>query len=315
MNILLSGVAGFIGSHLAERLIEDEHYIYGLDNLSNGSLENMSRINKSAFCFINSDVRRTLSDQIPQIDVIIHLAAVGSVPRSMKDPTMYVQNNVLGFHNVLEFARRRHIKTVFYASSSSVYGNSQRFYRYEQDQPDPLSPYAGSKLINEVMAKTYENAYWINCYGLRFFNVFGPRQKMNSEYAAVIPKFCEGIIKHGKVKIFGDGNQIRTFTPIDFVTECIAQMVANSDQLKNSIYNVTHQDYAMSVNDTARLVGRVLDKPYTVESLPERNGDVKTSIGHGHLILEETGVSQTDFSHLEAMQKTCDWYKSKIAHQ
>lgn len=275
----------------------------------------MVRLNKAAHCFIQADLRRTLSDQIPQIDAIVHLAAVGSVPRSMKDPTMYMQNNVLGFHNVLEFARRRHIKTVFYASSSSVYGNSQRFYRYESDASEPLSPYAGSKRINEVMAQTYENAYWINCFGLRFFNVFGPRQKLNSEYAAVIPKFCEGIIKRGQVKIFGDGNQIRTFTPIDFVTECIAQMVASSDHLKNSIYNITHQDYAMSVNDTARLVGRVLDKPYTIEHLPERTGDVKSSIGHGNLISEELGISHLQFSHLDAMRTTCDWYSKKIANQ
>lgn len=315
MNILLTGIAGFIGSHLAERLIEDEHYIYGLDNLSNGSFDNMAKINKAAHCFIQGDIRRTLSDQIPQIDVIVHLAACGSVPRSMKDPTMYMQNNVLGFHNVLEFARRRHIKTVLYASSSSIYGNSQRFYRYESDIPEPLSPYAGSKRINEIMAQTYENAYWINCFGLRFFNVFGPRQKLNSEYAAVIPKFCEGIIKRGKIKIYGDGNQIRTFTPVDFVTECIAQMITQSDHLKSSIYNITHQDYAMSVNDTARLVGRVLDKPYTIEQLPERTGDVKSSIGHGNLISEETGVAHTQFSNLEAMQKTCAWYASQIANQ
>ena len=315
MNILITGCAGFVGSHLCERLIEDEHYIYGIDNLSNGTLENMTNINKSSFSFINNDIRRPLSDQLAHIDLIIHLAAIGSVPRSMKDPTAYMQNNVLGFHNVLEFARTRHIKTVFYASSSSVYGNSVKYYRYESDPTEPCSPYASSKLINEVMAKAYESSYWINTYGLRFFNVYGPRQKMNSEYAAVIPKFCQGILNGGKVKIFGDGRQVRTFTPVEFVCEAIAIMVSNSEHLKHQIYNVTHQDYAASVIDTARLISRIYNKHYGIEFLPDRLGDIKTSIGSGKNLMEVTGLSAQDCSTLEAMKNTCAWYKSKIISQ
>ncbi len=315
MNILLTGVAGFIGSHLAERLIADGHYIYGLDNLSNGSFENMEAIPKASFRFINNDIRRTLSEQIPSIDCIVHLAAIGSVPRSMKDPTAYMQNNVMGFHNVMEFARHRHIKTVFYASSSSVYGNVPKFYRYETDSTEPCSPYAASKLANEVLALTYERAFWINCYGLRFFNVFGPRQKANSEYAAVIPKFCESILKTDDVIIFGDGAQTRTFTPVEFVTESVAIMVNQSDQLKHSVYNVTHQDYAVSVRDTATLIGRVYDKEFTMRFMPDRAGDIKTSIGSGGRLLEATGLTPDQISYLEAMKSTCAWYRSRVTNQ
>ena len=314
MNVILTGCAGFIGSHLAEMLCLQGWNVYGIDNLSNGKLENLKGLAEDGkFTFIESDVCNIQNIKFPTIDCIIHLAAIGSVPRSMRDPDIYMQNNVVGFHRVLEFARLNHVKTLFYASSSSVYGNQQKFYRYETDEPAPCSPYAASKLINEVMAQTYERAFWITCHGLRFFNVFGPRQRFDSDYAAVVPKFCKGILEKGEIQIFGDGKQVRTFTPVSFVAEAITHMVANPGDLKKPFYNVTSPDYAASVIETATLIGRIINAPFKVDYLPLRDGDVKSSIGSGRELAESIGMLSPDHPMVEAMKETVDWYKAKLS--
>jgi UDP-N-acetylglucosamine 4-epimerase len=312
MNILVTGCAGFIGSHLVEMLCLQGWNVVGIDDFSNGTPDNMMQFPRDKFSFIKGDVRDLDAYRGPDIDVIIHLAALGSVPRSMKFPDLYMQNNVFGFHQVLEFARQRHIKTVFYASSSSVYGNQPKFYRNEEDQALPCSPYAASKAINEIMAETYERAYWITCHGLRFFNVFGPRQRFDSDYAALVPKMCHQILKTGTATIFGDGKQIRTFTPVRFVAEAVTSMVANPHLLKSTIYNVTHADYAASVQDTVNLVGRMLETPYTVVYEQERAGDVKSSVGVGTQLQQALGHLASHYPTLEAVKETCDWYKQRI---
>lgn len=312
MNILLTGCAGFIGSHLAESLCLQGWKVYGIDNLSNGLVENMRGLPADRFTFIEADLRKQITAKLPPIDCIMHLAAAGSVPRSMKDPEFFMQNNVVGFHNVLEYARKNHIQLVYYASSSSVYGNAQKYYRYETDPTEPCSPYAASKSINEVMAQTYERAFWITCHGLRFFNVFGPRQRFDSAYAAAIPRFIKGILDDGRIQIYGDGEQIRTFTPVGFVVEAVTSMIANPGHLKNAVYNITSPDYAASVNDTAKLVGSVLKMPYEVDYEPERAGDVKSSIGSGRDLSDAVGLLSQDHSVVDWVEATCEWAKERL---
>lgn len=318
MNIIVTGCAGFIGSHLVDRLLADGHYVYGIDNLSNGCATNMAEaLSNPNFKFQQDDIRKPLKiDTHAPIDTIVHLAACGSVPRSMKNPGMYMSNNILGFHHVLEYARVKKIKNVYYASSSSVYGNAQKFYRYESDPHYPCSPYAASKCINEVMAETYERCFFINTFGLRFFNVFGPRQKLDSDYAAMIPKFCKGILQDKRIEVFGDGRQIRTFTPIGFVIEALALMIGSTVSISSAVLNITHEDYAASVLDTAHLMSRFLGDDFEIDFLPERPGDVKTSIGSGQQLIQEFNEDiSPQWPAVEALRETCEWYKEKIQSQ
>jgi len=315
MNILVTGAAGFIGSHIVDRLLIDGHNVLGVDNLSNGTMDNLLLAQQHRnFQFAKLNVLEMADDRYPHpVDVIIHLAAMGSVPRSMEKPTLYMQNNVMGFHSVLEFARKNFVKKVFYASSSSVYGNTQKFYRNETDRVEPCSPYAGTKAMNETMAEVYEKAFWIKCHGLRFFNVYGPRQRFDSAYAAMVPKFCKSILEAGCVAINGDGTQVRTFTPVEFVAEAVIDLVVAND-FEDRVINITHQNYAASVNDTARLIGRLLGLPYRVDINPERSGDVKSSLGKGDVLEKFLGENLADaFPTVESMLNTCEWYKKLLA--
>lgn len=315
MNILLTGAAGFIGSHLVDRLLVDGHNVLGIDNLSNGSMDNLLLAQQhKSFSFARVNILDLLHERYPHpIDAIIHLAAIGSVPRSMEDPTLYMNNNVMGFHAILEFARKHFVKRVFYASSSSVYGNQQKFYRFETDAIAPMSPYAGTKAINEIMADVYERAYWIQTHGLRFFNVYGPRQRVDSDYAAMVPKFCKSLLAEGVVDIYGDGEQVRTFTPVEFVVESICHMVTEP-KFSERVVNVTHHEYAATVNDTARLMGRLLGVKYEVRKHPARMGDVKSSVGKGEVLEKFMGESLAlYYPTVDAMKNTVEWYRDLFA--
>ncbi len=313
MKILVTGAAGFIGSHLCEKLLSDGHTVVGLDNFSTGDEKNCEEAAQMGnFQLIYHDLREPIDFAMSHIDAIVHLAAAGSVPRSMAEPTFFMSNNVMGFQNIMDFARKHTIKTVLYASSSSVYGDGKKFFRYETDAVNPLSPYAATKAINEIMAKTYEKCFGISSFGLRFFNVFGPRQNMASEYAAVIPKFCQSILTKSRVTIYGDGQQVRTFTPVDFVTESIASLLTVVDTLNPQILNITHPDYATNVLGIAKAIGTLYRTEYVVDFAPRRRGDVMSSIGAGAELSKAIGDLSADFSMIENLRTTCEWYKKQL---
>lgn len=244
---LVTGVAGFIGSHLAQTLLMHGHRVIGIDNLSTGTqanvdwiTANLSEENKSRFEFIKHDLAWVLTRQFGfDIDIIYHQAAIGSVPRSIADPVYSMTNNVMGFHNILEVARKYNVKRVVYASSSSVYGDDRSLFKQEDVTGQPLSPYAMSKQINELQAKTWGKVYGLKTIGLRYFNVFGERQSMSGDYAAVVPKWIDQI-KHNKgVTIYGDGTQSRDFTYIDNVV--MANLLAGSTEnvaAYNDVFNI-----------------------------------------------------------------------------
>lgn len=315
MTVLVTGAAGFIGSHLCEKLIYDGWNVHGLDDLSNGNINNLEVLNGvPEFTFVRDNVQNI--DKIPfDFEAIVHLAAMGSVPRSIKEPSAFMQNNVMGFQSVLEFARSRGIRKVFYASSSSVYGNSSKLYRIEDDRTAPASPYAATKLINEIMAEGYARSFWLKPVGLRFFNVFGTKQRFDSPYSAVIPKFCQSLLNTGRIQIFGDGQQTRTFTPVSFVVDAISQLVAPGGDISQSIFNVTDETYAMSVYDLAKVIGRILNIDPVIEHLPEREGDVKSSVGIGERMREEIVTRSVDFPMIQELQKTCFFYRDIILRQ
>lgn len=240
MNILLTGALGFIGSNLSIRLLNEGHNVVAFDNLSNAMESSTSRIKSSVgdkwanFKFYKIDIRSFEAMYAicanEQIDIIINLAALGSVPRSLTLPAEYVDVNERGFVNVCRLATHLGIRRVVYASSSSVYGDATTDYRTEGQEGKPLSPYAISKLHNELFANVWVKQTGIEFVGLRFFNVYGPGQNPFSEYSAVIPKF----ICTARPQVNGDGTVVRDYTFVDDV--CSAIIISMTQQLqKNSI--------------------------------------------------------------------------------
>ncbi|MCB0378302.1 MAG: NAD-dependent epimerase/dehydratase family protein [Bdellovibrionales bacterium] len=220
-KILVTGCAGFIGSHLLEALLELGHKVVGLDNLSSGRQFNLDSVQSrypeafaENFKFIKGDIRdfATCTEAAQGVDAIIHLAALGSVPRSIENPRNSIDANINGFFNILEAARSGGVERVVFASSSSIYGDDPNLPKKDGQYGRVLSPYAASKRTNELLAEAFANCYNMKVVGLRFFNVFGERQNPEGPYAAVIPKWTIALLSQQPCYIFGDGETSRDFT-------------------------------------------------------------------------------------------------------
>ncbi len=245
---LVTGAAGFIGSHLVETLLRLEQTVVGLDSFVTGHERNLDdvalRVGPEAFRrfqLIEGDIRdpQTCVSAATDVDVILHQAALGSVPRSMVDPQSSHAANVDGFVNVLLAAHAAKVPRVVYASSSSVYGDELSEPKVEERRGNPLSPYAATKLINEVYADTFRRTHAIQSVGLRYFNVFGPRQDPAGAYAAVIPRWTEQLISGGPCVVFGDGNASRDFCYVDNVVQAnLLAALAPSERLGDGVFNV-----------------------------------------------------------------------------
>ncbi len=239
---LVTGAAGFIGSHITEALLTLGQKVIGLDDFSTGHQENINAaVSRSGheenFTLITGTITdiNTCREAIRGCDYVLHHAALASVPASMKDPLHYHDVNASGFMNILQSSRENNIKRVVYASSSAVYGDSPEMPKREDTPGQCLSPYALTKHINEVCAEFFARVYGLECVGLRYFNVFGPRQNPDGAYAAVIPKFIRQLL-HGEVPtINGDGKQSRDFTYVENVVEanlkaCVQHRVRSNDE-------------------------------------------------------------------------------------
>ncbi len=220
-RFLVTGGAGFIGSHIVERLLADGHAVRVLDNFSSGSLLNLVFAEDAELEIVRGDVRdlACVEATAAGVEVIFHQAAMRSVPQSVADPLGTNASNVTGTLHVLEAARRQGVRRVVYASSSSVYGERLDLPKRETQVPAPISPYGVSKLAGEEYAAVWNRLYGVETVGLRYFNVFGPRQDPASEYAAVIPKFVLAALEGRPVEIHGDGAQSRDFTEVENVVE------------------------------------------------------------------------------------------------
>ena len=223
---LITGVAGFIGSNLLEKLLNLNQKVIGLDNLSTGVKLNLDEVQSNVleghwknFTFVEGDIcdLDLCKDTCKKVDHILHQAALGSVPRSIVNPINSNEANVTGFLNMLDTARKAEINSFTYASSSSVYGDHPDLPKQEFKIGKPLSPYALTKSINEEYSSIFYKNYGFSSIGLRYFNVFGPRQNPAGEYAAVIPKWISSMIENEKIKIYGDGSSSRDFCYIDNV--------------------------------------------------------------------------------------------------
>lgn len=243
---LVTGVAGFIGSAILEKLLDLGQTVVGLDNFSNGSQQNLDdvlSIHPDAglqFRFIKGDIRdaATCAEAIKDVDLVLHQAAIGSVPRSIKDPAPYHDSNVTGFLNMVLAARHAGVRRLVYASSSSVYGDHPALPKREEAIGKPLSPYAATKRINEIYGQVFGDVYGQEMVGLRYFNVFGRRQDPNGLYAAVVPRWIGNLV-HGKpCVIFGDGSNSRDFCYVDNAVQANILAATGPATVGGEVYNV-----------------------------------------------------------------------------
>ena len=248
---LVTGVAGFIGSNLLETLLKLDQRVVGLDNFATGHQRNLDEVQTlvtpdqwSKFSFIQGDIRQLGDCQkaCDGVDYVLHQAAVGSVPRSLADPLATNETNVSGFLNMLVAARDAKVKSFTYAASSSTYGDHPALPKVEENIGNPLSPYAVTKYVNELYASVFARSYGFKSVGLRYFNVFGPRQDPNGAYAAVIPKWISTLLKREPVYINGDGETSRDFCFIANVVQANFLAACTADEMKDQIYNVAVGD-------------------------------------------------------------------------
>ncbi|ALK97102.1 hypothetical protein AB595_14180 [Massilia sp. WF1] len=288
MHVLITGGAGFIGSHTAERLLEVGARVRVLDNLSSGKLENLPP-DAPNLAFVRGDVRDALAVDaaLEGISHVLHLAAQVSVAASVEDPVGSGATNVGGFLQVLDSARRRGVRRFVYASSSAVYGPVEGGMAFEATPANPMSPYGLEKKIDDLYAGLYGQLYGVSCAGLRYFNVFGPRQDASSPYSGVISLFMRSLRSGEPLGIYGDGRQTRDFINVRDVARANARAL---DASFEGVCNVC-TGIRTSLLDLTRILGEVSGRPVTVRALGERAGDIRHSCGDNTRLRTELGIS------------------------
>ena len=314
-TFLVTGGAGFIGSHLVEALLKQGHTVRILDNLSHGRLDNLSFLDhypSDQYTWINGDIRDAscCAHAVQGVEYVLHQAALGSVPKSIEFPLDYHDNNVTGTLNVLLAARDHGVKRVVQASSSAIYGDSLALPKIETMTPAPLSPYALSKLTCEYYASMMQSVYHFPVVSLRYFNVFGPRQDPNSQYAAVIPKFVTAWLHNSSPVIHSDGEQTRDFTYIDNVVQANIHACFSDERSAGQVYNIGN-GVNTSVNQLATTIQTLLGKDQSPVYEPARPGDVRDSLAAIERAQAEIGYEPT-VQLAEGLQKTVAWYTQKL---
>lgn len=319
---LVTGAAGFIGSHLVERLLRCRQHVVGLDNFATGYRRNLddiaARVGKAVFSrfrFIEGDIRdaETCARAVEGVDLVLHQAALGSVPRSMSEPLNSHASNVDGFVNVLLAAGNGGVKRVVYASSSSVYGDEASQCKVEERRGRLLSPYAATKMINEVYADTFRLTHGIESVGLRYFNVFGPRQDPQGAYAAVIPRWTEQLLKGEPCVVFGDGKTSRDFCFVDNVVQAnLLAACTPSGQLEDRVFNVACGDSTSLLDLFAMIRARLARyRPATADATLQheapRPGDIRHSLASIDRARSQLGY-QPRFDVATGMDHTVRWY-------
>ena len=303
---LVTGGAGFIGSHIATRLVKDGHDVRVFDNLSTGSLDNLSHLD-GQFEFIQGDLvdLERVEQAADGVEVIFHQAALASVPRSVEQPLETHHACVTGTINVLDAARRSNVRRVVYAASSSAYGNQPVMPKHEGQVPEVLSPYAAAKLAGELYCESFAHTYDLETVRIRYFNVFGPRQDPKSPYSAVIPLFVMALLEGRQPTIFGDGSQSRDFTFVENVVEANI-LAAHADGVSGNVYNVACGQ-TLNLLELLRAICQHLDVPFGPNFAPPRTGDVKDSWADIAAAQRDLGY-QVKVSLEDGLKKTIDYY-------
>lgn len=308
VSYLVTGGAGFIGSHLAQALLDQGASVIIFDNLATGKEKNLALL-KSNARFIQGDLRDlpALRKAMQGVEVVFHQAALASVPRSIADPITSLEANVNGTQNVLMAAREAGVRRVVFASSSSVYGDTPTLPKREDMPTHPLSPYAVQKLTGELLCEVFTRIYKLETVALRYFNVFGPQQDPSSQYAAVIPRFLTALIEGHRPVVFGDGEQTRDFTYVANVVQANV-LAATAPQAVGRAINIACGE-RISLNTLLRLAGEFLHVHPDAEYREPRPGDVRDSLADISLARSLLGYNpQVRFregllSTLDALQK------------
>ncbi len=315
-TILITGGAGFIGSNLCDHFLKQGHKVICLDNLATGFLRNIEHnLSNTNFRFIEGDIRNlaTCIEASKGVDYVLHQAALGSVPRSIKDPITTNEVNIGGFLNMLVAARDNGVKRFIYAASSSTYGDSTALPKVEEKIGKPLSPYAITKYVNELYADVFAKTYGMECIGLRYFNVFGRRQDPNGAYAAVIPLWVKQLMNHQSPTINGNGEYSRDFTYIENVlhmNEC-ALFTTNKDAL-NQVYNTAYGERTtlnQLVNYLIEFLSKFDPKIAKIEPIhgPNRAGDIPHSLACIDKAKQLLGYNP-QYSMRQGLQEAVEWY-------
>ena len=312
VSFLITGGAGFIGGHIAEYLLKNgAGKVRVLDNFSNGFQSNLDVLRQySAFEFLEGDIRdlETCRKASKGIDYISHQAALGSVPRSIKDPSNTNDVNVGGFVNILKAAVDNNVRQFVYASSSSVYGDEPTLPKKEDRIGNCLSPYAVSKRADELYASVFANTYNIPVLGFRYFNIFGPRQDPDGPYAAVIPLFVKAIMNNTSAFINGDGGQTRDFTYVENAVQVnVKGMLSSNAEAKNKVYNVAvGKNY--SVNFLYDAIKKYLNSTIEATHREPREGDIRNSLADISLAKNLLGYEPT-MNFESGLVKTIEYFK------
>ena len=318
-KILVTGGAGFIGSNLCEVLLKKNNRVICLDNFATGKRENIATFLKDPnFKLIEGDIRNLedCKSAANGVDYILHQAALGSVPRSIKDPIATNDVNVSGFLNMLVAARDQNVKRFVYAASSSTYGDAESLPKVEEVIGKPLSPYAITKYVNELYADVFSKTYGLETIGLRYFNVFGKRQDANGAYAAVIPKFIGQLLSLESPTINGDGMHSRDFTYIDNIVQINLLSLVASKNAVNTVYNAACGD-RNTLNDLVTYLKEFLSthnpkiKEVAIQHGPNRLGD----IAHSHADIKKARTLlnyNPTFTLKEGLRSSIKWYSENL---
>ncbi|MGC8867078.1 MAG: SDR family oxidoreductase [Elusimicrobiales bacterium] len=308
---LVSGGAGFIGSHIVEELVKRGEKVRVFDNFSTGKIENISDFKKSIE-IIKGDIRdfKEIEKAVRGVDYLLHQAAMRSVPKSVDNPCDANDNNITGTLNVLLASKKAGVKKVVYASSSSVYGDCKIFPQKESFVPSPISPYAVSKLAGEYYAVMFSKTYSLPTVSLRYFNVFGPKQPPESQYSSVIPKFIESALKKQPLEVHWDGRQSRDFTYVKNVVDANI-IAALSPRSNGKVYNVGCGS-TVSLLQIIKMIEKILGYRLEKRFMPKRAGDVRKTWADISLIKRDLGYKPTvDFE--EGLAKTIEWFKKSFS--
>ena len=312
MRYVVTGGAGFIGSHLADRLARD-HEVVVLDNFFSGKMENIAHLlDNEHFTLVKGSVTDLpmLRELFQGVDGVFHQAAIASVPRSIRNPAATNEANVTGTLNVAVASRDGGVRKIVYASSSSVYGDTPALPKREDMKPDPLSPYAVSKLAGELYLSVFSGLFDVETVSLRYFNVFGPRQDPASEYAAVVPKFVTRVLSGMSPVVYGDGEQSRDFT---YVSDVVQANVRAMESRAQGVFNVAYGQ-RISLNELAEAIMDIAGTRLPVVFEDPRPGDVRDSLADIERAV--SGFSyEPEYTVRTGLEETIAWYRRTMANR
>ncbi len=306
-HYLITGGAGFIGSNIAHRLVEQGQFVRVIDNFSTGKRENLADI-LDKIDLIEGDIRylNTVTQAMSGIDYVIHQAALPSVPRSIETPIESNDVNINGTLNILYAAKEAKVKRLVYAASSSAYGDTPTLPKVETMKPNPLSPYAVNKLTAEMYCSVFTRVYGLETIALRYFNIFGPRQDPNSYYSAVIPKFIKALLQDKAPTIFGDGEQSRDFTYIENVINANLLACKAPAEAAGNVVNIACGE-RITLNELAEELNKLLGKTISPKHGDPRPGDIKHSLADVGLANKLIGYTPA-VKIPEGLKKTVEWF-------